>query len=268
MKVDEINAKLGALDWKEVAQQLRSGVCVCVGEATEQEWNAFVESDPQTLRSTNMEWLQEDGQSESDHGKIYVVELPWREHGLFCMRLSEAFYDATSSVHGYLEAHGGMVVHNGRLLEPDLSYGPTQSMEKFGAHLPVGVKHWKEYHTLKIEVGVAQSWPQLDWKAQQWAAFPGVAYVLCVHLDWKLHGNGSFKLYELKETSEGTKARLPNISETPIAGHPESVPLALDSRRLLGVSHNSELPKGFPEPMLAIDLFAVLEQARALQTQH
>ncbi|EGZ10813.1 hypothetical protein PHYSODRAFT_337585 [Phytophthora sojae] len=125
---------------------------------------------------------------------------------------------------------------------------PSREREHFGAGgaLPAGME-WVGWHTLKVEVGFTRHWGnepgQLDWKANEWATFPGVAYILCVALDKGL-ATASYKLYR-----------------TRVLWLPPNSNLEFDSRLLLGLQPGDALPAQFPDP-LVVDLHEVLADAR------
>ena len=251
MAVNKINDAINALDWELVLQTPR-GQVVRVCAATEPEWNAFLESENQEFKSTHMEWLD---------GAICVVEVPSSERAVISVVLAELLAWA-AYVGGYshcLGASGATYVSTLLRYEPDASFGPMPEMERLGARLPQGFRDWGEYHTLKVEVGFTRTWGdasgQLDWKANQWAAFPGVQYVLCVAVTADL-ASASYKLHTV--TSQGES--LPPQEPTPIVAPTTVVPL--DAHRLLGLPHANDLPPNFPNPF-PIDLFAVLVEARS-----
>jgi hypothetical protein len=64
--VVKINDAIDALNWAEV-MVTPSGRAVPVCAATVNEWEAYVESEDQTLKSKHTEWL---------HGKVWIVGLP------------------------------------------------------------------------------------------------------------------------------------------------------------------------------------------------
>ncbi|EGZ11389.1 hypothetical protein PHYSODRAFT_404903, partial [Phytophthora sojae] len=95
-----------------------------------------------------------------------------------------------------------------------------------------------------VEIGYTRGWGlrpgQLDWKADQWAAIPGVNY--------KLHG----VLHRGRH--------LPRQDPIPIL-QPHTI-VTLDSRLLLGLAPRVRLPTQPPIPArIPIDLYAILEYA-------
>ncbi|DAZ92605.1 TPA: hypothetical protein N0F65_004843, partial [Lagenidium giganteum] len=89
--------------------------------------------------------------------------------------------------------------------------------------LPAGVTDWSEFISLKIEIGVSCMWGYrpgfLDWKANQWATFPSVTYVLCIE----------YKLYTVMTVG----AAVPVMNPIPVVGPQKLV--RFDTRRFLGL---------------------------------
>ncbi|KAF0691975.1 Aste57867_16881 [Aphanomyces stellatus] len=105
----------------------------------------------------------------------------------------------------------------------DASFGPSPRV--LGAVKPPGFL-WNEFHTLKVEVGVARAWPKLDAK----------------HLK-ELIPRNSYKLFSVVD----------NVLEDP-APHVITITpatlVALDARRLLALPANVGLPVGFNDPVV------------------
>ncbi|RLN32211.1 hypothetical protein BBJ28_00005184 [Nothophytophthora sp. Chile5] len=222
------------------------GHVVYVCDASEADWNAFVEDEGQEIKSTPMEWID---------GKIYIVELPSPEHESYRCAFHNLFL-RDRVVDAYMASHGGSYVATLRRYEPDDSFGPTR--EVTGAVLPPGLQRFGDWHTLKVEVGHWRRWShskgQLDWKANEWTTFPGVRYVLCVAVEDELAG-ASYKLHRVEHEAR----RFPHQDPVPIVA-PQTV-VTFDSRLLLGLQPGDALPDGFPDP-LVVDLYAVLVRAR------
>ncbi|KAF0711122.1 Aste57867_5378 [Aphanomyces stellatus] len=175
MAVQRINRLIRKMDMKEVEADLISptraetnpGVYVC--EVSLEDWKRYVKSEQQALVSRAMAWKD---------GKIYIVELPGWIHDNFSRFLDIVVVRAARTFDEHLQSRGSSYVDNLEHIEPDSSFGPAPG---FGATPPIGLK-WGEYHTLKVEVGVARGWPDLDEKAIQWSEFPGVEYILLIRL--------------------------------------------------------------------------------------
>ncbi|KAE9036694.1 hypothetical protein PR002_g6962 [Phytophthora rubi] len=171
MAVTKINNYINELNWPQFLQT-PPGQPVVLGEATLAEWEEFVDSEDQALESTHMEWAD---------GRILIVEVPSTVHGKVTGAI-EYFLNHDALVENdFLTTNRDAFVETRRRLEPDTSYGPV-----VGTTTP-----------LVGEVGVSRTWGHqaghLDWKADQWATFPGVEYVLCVATDEDL----SFCQYKL-----------------------------------------------------------------------
>ncbi|KAE9241451.1 hypothetical protein PF002_g9258 [Phytophthora fragariae] len=197
MAVTKINNYINELNWPQFLQ-IPPGQPVVLGEATLAEWEEFVDSEDQALESTHMEWAD---------GRILIVEVPSTVHGKVTGAI-EYFLNHDALVENdFLTTNRDAFVETRRRLEPDTSYGPVVgTTTPLGGVLPTGVTNWGDFTTLKVEVallstvgevGVSRTWGHqaghLDWKADQWATFPGVEYVLCVATDEDL----SFCQYKL-----------------------------------------------------------------------
>ncbi|KAL3672172.1 hypothetical protein V7S43_002834 [Phytophthora oleae] len=128
----------------------------------------------------------------------------------------------------------------GRRWCPDLSYGPEATTP--GSVLPPGVPIFADFRTIKVEIGVTQSWGmaqgQLDHKVVSiWAAMPGVEYVLCVKFDPDFE-NAEYKLYD---TRANLLVQLPPV---PIVA--PKTEIQFDGRRVLGIPPGIALPPFFP----------------------
>ncbi|RHZ41136.1 hypothetical protein DYB26_012392 [Aphanomyces astaci] len=145
-----------------------TGVKVC--DATKSDWNQFVHSECQELISRAMMWRD---------GAIYIVELPGGIHEVMSQRVCFAIVAASGTFGVHLQPCGAAFVDALEHIDPDQkSFGPAPNI---GAVRPANLA-WNEFHTLKIEVGVSRGWALLDPKAIHWATFPGVAYILHLHL--------------------------------------------------------------------------------------
>jgi hypothetical protein len=134
-------------------------------------------------------------------------------------------------------------------------------MPRRGVTLLAGLSGWQDFHTLKVEIGCSHLWGDgkrsLDWKANRWVAFPGVANVLCIALT---AGSISFKLCQVARTGQP----LPRQHLAPVLGPPTPTIVALGSRRLLGLDPMCALPTGSPDPNLRVDLYALFKELRDL----
>ncbi|KAF0700910.1 Aste57867_8558 [Aphanomyces stellatus] len=237
------------MDMKEVEADLISptraetdpGVYVC--DVSLGDWKRYVKSEEQVLMSRAMTW---------NDGNIYIVELPGKIHNKISRSLDIAVISATGTGEEHLLSCGSSFVDNLAHVEPDSSFGPAPG---FGATLPHGLT-WMEYHTLKVEVGVAKGWPQLDAKAVQWSQFPGVEYILLI----RLSPNLQVRQYKLHSVVGGA-IEPPAMVATPII-NPTNV--VLDSRRLLGLPAHVLIPAHFTAPNLTIDLFPLVQRIVAL----
>jgi len=241
--IDRINAALEVA----VAQPPPATGTLRVCQATEEEWNAFADSDGHVVRPNFLEWF-------ADAGEIHMIEFVGTPHGTYV----GAFADGTSfsrrNVKRWLKSHMAATNSQGRRYCPDLSYGPFRDTP--GSVLPPGVPTFDDFRTVKVEVGVSQPWGsaqgQLDHKAMSvWAVMPGVEYVLCVKFDPDF-GNAEYKLYDVQVTP------LEQLAPRPIVA-PRTV-IQLDGRRLLGIPGRMPLPVGFPAT-LSVDLYAPLARA-------
>ncbi|KAF4139257.1 hypothetical protein GN958_ATG11617 [Phytophthora infestans] len=217
-----------------------------VCEATEDEWNAFADSEDPIVRLNYLEWFP-------DTGDIHIVEFADAPHDAYV----SAFENVTSfgELHVYRWLKGYLAAKNsqGRRWCSDLSYGPRETTP--GSVLPRGIPIFADFRTIKVEVGVSQQWGmaqgQLDHKAIAiWAAMQGVEYVLCVKFDPDF-ANAEYKLYD---------ARVNPLVQLHVAPLPIVTPrtvIQLDGRRILGIPPGMALPVGFPAA-LSVDLYSPL----------
>ncbi|KAG2822448.1 hypothetical protein PC118_g25093 [Phytophthora cactorum] len=238
--IDRINAALEVA----VAQPPQATGTLRVCQATEDEWNAFVDSDEHIVRPNFLEWF-------ADTGEIHIIEFADAPHGNyvceFVIRTSFAERHVSSWLKGYMDAKNSQ----GRRWCPDLSYGPRRTTP--GSVLPPGVPIFEDFRTIKIEIGVSQPWGmaqgQLDHKAiSVWAVMPGVEYVLCVKFDPDF-ANAEYKLYDARVSPLVQLAPLPIVA-------PRTV-IQLDGRRILGIPPGMALPIAFPAT-LSVDLYSPL----------
>ncbi|KAG3107766.1 hypothetical protein PI124_g16115 [Phytophthora idaei] len=219
--IDRINAALEVA----VAQPPPATGTLRVCQATEDEWNAFVDSDGHIVRPNFIEWF-------ADTGEIHIIE--------FADALHEKYIR-------YMAAKNSQ----GRRWCSDLSCGPRRTTP--GSVLPPGVPIFDDFRTIKIEIGVSQPWGmaqgQLDHKAiSTWAVMPGVEYVLCVEFDPDF-ANAEYKLYDARVNPLVQLAPLPIVA-------PRTV-IQLDGRRILGIPPGMALPIAFPAT-LSVDLYSPL----------
>ncbi|CAK4581559.1 unnamed protein product [Aphanomyces euteiches] len=243
MAIHSINQKIKSLNWKLVEKELEKGM-VYLGDASLSDWEAFVTSEDQQLKSKNMEWID---------GKIFIVELPSREHARYVGELFATIRDATHTRSDFVMTSLDEYQTNIRRLEPDLCLIPRQVLEQppYNVQLPPGLDDWGNFHTVKCEVAWSQSWANLDWKANQWAMVDTVVYIICIKLD---RHNSSYKVDHVVQHG----VQLPEMIPLPIA--PPNTVIQLDSRLVLQLPATSPLPPNFP-PQLDIDLYAPLTVA-------
>ncbi|KAG9402202.1 hypothetical protein AC1031_006822 [Aphanomyces cochlioides] len=102
----------------------------------------------------------------------------------------------------------------------------------------IPILDWGEFHTLKIEVGVSRGWTTLNEKADHWATFPGVAYVLCVRVTPHFHFR-EFKLHTIGEFGGVVGAAA--AQDVPVMDITVATVVTLDSRRLLALGQGAPL---------------------------
>ncbi|KAH9159811.1 hypothetical protein LEN26_002160 [Aphanomyces euteiches] len=217
---------------------------VCL--ATEEEWNAFVDWDGEVVHLKYLEWF-------ADSGEIHIIEFVSTPHEIYSDELNDLFH--TRNIERWLNSYLSAKNSQGPRTCPDLSYGPHPRTP--GAVLPPEIPIFTDFRTIKIEIGVSQSWGmapgQLDHKAIEiWAARRGVEYVLCVKLDPDF-ANAEYKLYDVRVRP------LVQLPPLPIAA-PRTV-VEFNGRRVLGIPHGMPLPVGFPKA-LSVDLYSALRSAR------
>ncbi|GLE02379.1 hypothetical protein PINS_up011217 [Pythium insidiosum] len=221
------------------------GVFVC--QATLLEWQKYVESEAQEMKSRFMTFHD---------GGIYIVELAGIHESI------ERHIECDIILQGgrWLANRGARYVATAPILhEPDGSFGPEPEVP--GAALPAGVVDWDEYHTLKIEVAVTQRWRDVERKAEIWRTYAGVQYVLCVRVSPTLRVAD----YALGIIATNGQWEVP-FSRQPIVG-PQTL-VRFDCRRLLGLEPGAALPQGFANgnDHVEIDLFRIVERRRHLRS--
>ncbi|KAG1703146.1 hypothetical protein DVH05_008058 [Phytophthora capsici] len=241
--IDRINAALEVA----VAQPPPPTGTLCVCQATEDEWNAFTDTDGQVIQPNFLEWF-------ADTEEIHIIEFASTPHEQYISEFEKGTSFADRNVRLWLRGSGAAVNTQGRRWCPDLSYGPRQATP--GSVLPPGVPIFDDFRTIKIEVGVSQPWGmaqgQLDHKAISiWAVMPGVEYVLCVKFDPDF-ANAEYKLYDARVNPLVELAPLPIVA-------PRTV-IQLDGRRILGIPPGVALPVAFPTT-LTVDLYSPLAWA-------
>ncbi|KAH9125117.1 hypothetical protein AeMF1_004226 [Aphanomyces euteiches] len=141
MAIHSINQKIKSLDWKLVEKELEKGM-VYLGDASLSDWEAFVTSEDQQLKSKNMEWID---------GKIFIVELSSRELAIYVQELAAAIRDATHTQSAFVEISGDAYQTNISRLEPDLCLIPRRVLAQppYNVQLPPGLDDWGNFHTVK-----------------------------------------------------------------------------------------------------------------------
>ncbi|KAL3664350.1 hypothetical protein V7S43_010674 [Phytophthora oleae] len=208
----------------------------------------YVQSEQQALKSRWMIWCE---------GRIFIVDLAEGLHEKVVVDVNRAMRNATGTGDNNLVSSGAAYIGEHRrtlpadvsallaLLEPDCSFGPRENLR--GAELPPSFNWWT-FHTLKVEVGVFQTWGGpggLDFKTDAWRQCPGVEYVLCIHISADLN----VCQFRLDSTLNG------DMPPTDIVNN--SV-LEFDARRLLWLPPGADLPAGFNDPV-RVNLFNVVE---------
>ncbi|KUF87682.1 hypothetical protein AM588_10001569 [Phytophthora nicotianae] len=238
--IDRINAALEAA----VAQPPPPTGTLRVCHATEDEWNAFADSEDPIVRLNYLEWFP-------DTEEIHIIEFADAPHDAYI----SAFEKITSfgELHVYRWLKGYLAAKNsqGRRWCPDLSYGPREATPH--SVLSPNIPIFADFRTIKVEIGVSQDWGiaqgQLDHKAIAiWAVMPGVEYVLCVKFEPDFT-NAEYKLYDARVNPLVQLAPLPIVAP--------SIVIRLDGRRILGIPPGMALPVGFPAT-LSVDLYSPL----------
>ncbi|KAE9286721.1 hypothetical protein PF008_g26601 [Phytophthora fragariae] len=240
-----INHVMCTIDWARmeaaVAAEDGGGPGDEICSVSLQEWEHYVRTENQCMKSRAFSWYD---------GKVYLVEPNMRLHGSIVWEISRAILYTVGFLNDFLANSGSSYVQSMRLLEPDASFGPTPSVP--GVKCPPRMT-WGEYHTLKVEVGVARGWRKLDRRAEEWSHFPGVQYVLCVRVSNDL----KTRQYRL-DSVVGGHIETPRA---PIVDIVNPTTVTFDSRRLLGLPPDGVVPLGFSDPTVTIDLFAAIGRA-------
>ncbi|CAK4518205.1 unnamed protein product, partial [Aphanomyces euteiches] len=200
MAINSINQTIKTLDLKLVDKKLQKGKFY-LRDASLSDWEAFVTSEDQQLKSKNMEWID---------GKIFIVELPSRQHETYVQRLSFGLFIATHTQDDFLEISGAAYQTNARRLEPDLCLLSRRVLGQppYNVQLPPGVD-WEDFHTVKWEVAWSKTWADLDWKANQWATVGTVVYIICIKLERPNLVNCSYKVHHVVHHGVNLPAMVP-----------------------------------------------------------
>ncbi|KDO18037.1 hypothetical protein SPRG_21768 [Saprolegnia parasitica CBS 223.65] len=199
--VKRINQAIEALNWDAVEAAFNvidnDGFRVC--SATEADWDSYVESEDQAMKSRAFEFRDD---------SIYLIEMSGGLHATIAMGIDDAMLDATGPeatgtdhrvFRAFRDAYVDTTLESAASklpkLSPDCCYGPARDI---GAIKPPRV-HWNEFHTFKVEVGVSQGWRSMDTKVLQYCVFPGLRYVLCVFVspDMSVHDMVNAKAIEV-----------------------------------------------------------------------
>ncbi|KAE8889555.1 hypothetical protein PF005_g9070 [Phytophthora fragariae] len=251
MAVRRVNAAIRRLDWHEVDTALlrdddAAPVEVC--EASLDDWERYVRSESQALKSRFMKWRGV---------RIWIVELPTDIHEGAVHRFDTMMAVGTGNARG-TDLMGRLAAYaheppaglaGEQLWEPDCSYGPSNKV--VGAVLPNGLI-WRDFYTVKVEIGVCQGWSGLNTKAAIWRQYPGVQYIVLIRLSPSLR----VYQYRLEQRENG---QFPDYED-----HMDIVNgtvLTFDAHLLLGLPGDANLPHGFQDPV-TVDLFDIVEYAR------
>ncbi|KAF1794187.1 hypothetical protein GQ600_22585 [Phytophthora cactorum] len=114
--IDHINAALEVA----VAQPPPATGTLRVCQATEDEWNAFVDSDGHIVRPNVLEWF-------ADTGEIHIIEFADALHERDISEFTQGTSFAEQNVHRWLTGYMAAKNSQGRRWCPDLSYGPRRT---------------------------------------------------------------------------------------------------------------------------------------------
>ncbi|EQC37555.1 hypothetical protein SDRG_05154 [Saprolegnia diclina VS20] len=258
--VGAINRAIEALDWDAAQATLdvidNDGFRVC--SATEADWDRYVESEEEEMKSRHFEFRD---------NSIFLIEMSGGLHGSIADGIDDAIKEATrpevtGTEHRVLESHRDVYVDTTNepaarklpKLVPDLSYGPAMETDAIFPDWPLDL-HWPEFHTLKVEVGINQGWRSMNAKMLRYCAFPGIRYVLCVFVPPDMSVR-QYKLFSITNNQlEGPAPDL--VNPIPITA---ATRVRMDSRRLLALPDDTALPGRFPAE-LVLDLNPILRRA-------
>ncbi|KAE9134271.1 hypothetical protein PF007_g2981 [Phytophthora fragariae] len=169
--VRRINNAVRRLDWALVESELNppdgsDGAPFELCAATRDDWDRYIQSEQQALRSRWMAWGDD---------RVFIVEFPESLHENLVVAARKSIIAATGTGSTHLEEHGASYIGNRvtlpddinaliAFLEPDESFGPVRGLP--GAVLPPGFC-WSKFHTLKVEIGVSQGWGPAIQQQQQ-----------------------------------------------------------------------------------------------------
>ncbi|KAE8901505.1 hypothetical protein PF010_g2619 [Phytophthora fragariae] len=164
--VRRINNAVRRLDWALVESELNppdgsDGAPFELCAATRDDWDRYIQSEQQALRSRWMAWGDD---------RVFIVEFPESLHENLVVAARKSIIAATGTGSTHLEEHGASYIGNRvtlpddinaliAFLEPDESFGPVRGLP--GAVLPPGFC-WSKFHTLKVEIGLYNNKGKLD----------------------------------------------------------------------------------------------------------
>ncbi|KDO17321.1 hypothetical protein SPRG_17242 [Saprolegnia parasitica CBS 223.65] len=258
--VGAINRAIEALDWDGAQAALdvidNDGFRVC--SATEADWERYVESEDQEMKSRHFEFRDD---------SIYLVEMSGGLHPAIAGGIDDAIKEATrpkatGTDHRVLEGHRDAYVDTtfepaaSKLpkLSPDCSFGPAMETDAIFPDWPDDLR-WNEFHTLKVEVGINEGWRSMNRKVVQYCRFPGLRYVLCVFVSPDMEVR-QYKLFSITNNElEGPDPALVNPSPITV-----DTRVRMDGRRLLALPDDTALPGRFPAE-LVLELNPILRRA-------
>ncbi|KDO17554.1 hypothetical protein SPRG_16786 [Saprolegnia parasitica CBS 223.65] len=258
--VKRINQAIEALDWDDVQAALdmidNDGFLVC--SATEADWERYVESEDQAMKSRYFELRS---------NSIYLIEMSGGLHASIADGIDDAIKEATrpeatGTNHRVLKGRRDAYVDTTHepaasklpKLSPDCSYGPAMETDAIFPDWPLDLR-WGEFHTLKVEVGVSQGWRSMNAKVVRYCTFPGLRYVLCVYVSPDMEVR-EYKLFSITNNElEGPDPSL--VEPIPIT---VDTPVRMDSHRLLALPDDTALPGRFPAE-LVLELNPILRGA-------
>ncbi|KAL4168551.1 hypothetical protein KRP22_011949 [Phytophthora ramorum] len=127
---------------------------------------------------------------ESDCQELKSTHMEWNDGEIVIIELSSS----------------DSYVKHLRRYEPDESFGPSSAA---GGALPAGLND-----TPKVEIGFSRRWSDnpglLDWKANEWATFPGVRYILCVAVKKNL-ASATYKLTQWSSRDTDSPFKTPSL---------------------------------------------------------
>ncbi|EGZ08445.1 hypothetical protein PHYSODRAFT_306347 [Phytophthora sojae] len=196
-------------------------------------WNRFAQLDhlPRGLRLRQLVW---------DDGRVYVVEFPFTNEHEDAIGYIQRVFARALQFHGSNRGQANISGPDGPngssvTLAPDFSYIPNPRLP--GNRLP------RDAVTVVVEIMHSQNWWSVQCKLRMYRQLPHLQYVFLVRMSDAL-SNWTYELHARNPDFLDAVIRHQFRTETVPDNHNHFV--HLDSRRVLGLQHDAQLPAECP----------------------